>query len=243
MNTELLLKIGRERFKNDALLEPFTKDEAADAFVSDLEHFPHRFVLACLMDRQIKYEKAWEIPYRVSSLTGKETIAELSSISKDEYVRLFVENSLHRFNEKMADIFYCGVQDIKNKYDGNAAKIWANTPSSAALVGRFLEFKGAGPKIATMAANLLVRHFKVPLSDYYSIDISVDTHVRRVMTRLGCVPKGAKIETVIHKAREISPEFPGLIDFACFEIGRECCHPTKPDCEHCAMRSGCDKVI
>ena len=50
---------------------------------------------------------------------------------------------------------------------------------------RRLEFRGAGPKIATMAANLLARHLKVPFSDYYSIDISVDVQVRRVLSRLG----------------------------------------------------------
>jgi len=248
MNTELLLKVGQKWFEQEeGLSEPFTDDEAANAFVSDLAHFPHRFVLACLMDRQEDYNKAWQIPYKIFNLTGASTLDELAAIGREKYVRLFVDNNLHRFSEKMADIFYCGVQDIRNKYAGNAANIWAGQPGSAAVVDRFLEFKGAGPKIATMAANILVRCFRVPLADYRSIDISVDRHVLRVMTRFGYVPKdlpeAAQIEAAIQKAREISPEFPGLLDIACFRIGKEWCHPSGPGCANCVLNSGCDKAI
>ncbi|MDR1785684.1 MAG: hypothetical protein LBR23_04380 [Spirochaetaceae bacterium] len=244
MDNALILEISRKQFASASLDDvTFTENGDADALIKDLEHFPHAFVLGCLMDRQIQAEKAWEIPYKVFNQTRAKTIPELSSIGRDEYVRLFEKNSLHRFNEKMAAIFYGGVQDIKTKYAGNAANIWANKPSSAAVVGRFLEFEGAGPKIATMAANILVRCFKVPLFDYYSIDISADRHVKRVMTRLGLVPKNSTVEKVIYKAREISPEFPGLIDCACFETGRKWCHQGKPDCKNCELNRDCKKVI
>ena len=36
-----------------------------------------------------------------------------------------------------------------------------------------------------MATNILARQFKIPMSDYYSVDISLDVHIQRVLKRLG----------------------------------------------------------
>ncbi|RMF00953.1 MAG: iron-sulfur cluster loop, partial [Alphaproteobacteria bacterium] len=98
-------------------------------------------------------------------------------------------------------------------------------PSSAMVVYRFLEFSGVGPKIATMAANILARSFKIPMADYYSIDISADVHVKRVFERLGLVDADPSVDQVIYRARSLNPEFPGLLDYPCWDIGRKWCKP------------------
>lgn len=82
-----------------------------------------------------------------------------------------------------------------------------------------------GPKIASMVVNILAREFKVPFLDYYSIDISADVHVRRVFFRLGLCPQNATVEQLIYKARALYPEFPDVMDFSCWEIGRSWCRP------------------
>jgi endonuclease III len=74
----------------------------------------------------------------------------------------------------MSSLFHAGIQRIANNYATNAARIWEDTPSSAEVVYRFLEFDGIGPKIATMATNILARDFKIELADHFSIDISAD---------------------------------------------------------------------
>jgi endonuclease III len=242
MPQPLLLRLAKARFEDHtSQIVHFVDDPVSNAFLNDLENYPHAFVLACLMDRQIKAEKAWVIPDLLRKYLGSFEMEVLAEISRDEYIRLFERLKLHRFNRQMAEIFFLGVQDIRNKYHNDASNIWKGEPSSASVVFRFLEFKGSGVKIATMAANILARQFRIPFSDYYSIDISPDVHIVRVMKRMGFVPQGATNEMVIYKARELNPEFPGIIDFSCWEIGRNWCKPGVPLCGECIVEEECEK--
>lgn len=240
LESPLLLHLARARFQDrTSQIVHFVEDPESNAFLNDLVNYPHAFVLACLMDRQIKAEKAWSIPDVIRKHLGGFEMEMLEEISREEYIAIFETLKLHRFNRQMAEIFFLGVQDIRNKYHDDASNIWRGNPSSASVVFRFLEFKGSGVKIATMAANILARQFRILFSDYYSIDISPDVHIVRVMKRMGFVPKDATNEMVIYKARELNPEFPGIIDFSCWEIGRNWCKPQNPVCEACIVRAEC----
>ena len=236
-----LVRHGRELFiatKRDAT--PFTKLEAADHLLNDLAAHPHAFVLACVMDRQIKAERAWLIPYKVSERLGSFSMQRLEQLSRIEVRELMSRpEPLHWFVEKMSGAFHSAVQRIQHQYEGDASRIWQGKPSSAEVVYRFLEFDGVGPKIATMAANILARDFKIPFSDYFSVDISADSHVRRVFERLKLCDRDATVEQVIYKARSLWPEFPGLMDLPCWEIGRNWCGPKTQKCAACYMNDLC----
>ncbi len=235
---------GKKLFDSPREFVLFTGNTQADTLLNDLEGTPHAFTLACVMDRQIKAELAWLIPYRISEKLGNFEFHTLAALSLQEVEHIMtVPEPLHRFPSEMAKNFYLAVQTIAEKYDGNASNIWSGKPSSAEVVYRFLEFRGVGQKIATMAANILARNFKIELSDYYSIDISVDVHVRRVFYRLGLIPTDASNEQVIFRARALSPEFPGLLDLPVWEIGRTWCKSSEPNCSECYMQQVCPKVL
>ncbi len=236
----LLVKRGEELFKAKPKHVIFTKDPAADALLNDIAKHPHAFVLACIMDRQIKAERAWQIPYKISQAIGGFSFELLRALSLDEFRRLLREPVLlHRFPGTMAQNLHSAVQLIATEYDGDAARIWRDCPSSAEVVIRFLRFPGVGPKIATMAANILAREFKIPFADYYSIDVSADVHIRRVFWRLGLIREDAGPEEAVYAARALHPTFPGLMDFPAWEIGRSWCRPTAPHCVECYMRAVC----
>jgi len=99
-----------------------------------------------------------------------------------------------------------------------------------------------------MAANLLARLFKIQFSDYCSIDVSPDVHVKRVMRRMGLIDitddenSNKEINKVIYKARELNPKFPGIIDFSVWEIGRNWCKAKKTNCKECSVCKMCPKV-
>ena len=128
MAEHLLVTIGKARFSDPKRhLIPFVNDIEHDKFLNDIENTPHAFVLACLMDRQIKAERAWSIPYRIKDIVGSFNIDDLTSVSLEEYKNIFNRNILHRFNDIMAEVFYSAVQDIKVKYNGDAYFLENNT--------------------------------------------------------------------------------------------------------------------
>lgn len=239
----LLVTLGKNRFLHPEENSVHLVDNPKiNEFLNDLEHFPHAYVLACLMDRQIKAERAWTIPWAVKEALGSFDIEVLGKQPLEYYQKLFTTQALHRFCTSMAKTFHATIHKILDDFSGDASRIWSGNPSSAAVVYRLLQFDGCGIKIATMAVNILARQFKIPFSDYYSIDISPDVHVFRVMKRTGLVSSTADRESIIYKARELNPEFPGIIDFSCWEIGRNYCRPQNPKCGDCPIELECKKV-
>lgn len=216
----------------------------ADRLVNSIRKYPHAFVIACLMDKQLKAERAWRIPYEILCRLGSFEFEELARLTEKRWAHVMSRPSpLHRFPAKMGAEAYLALRHIGEQYNGNAARIWNDRPSSAAVIYRFLQFRGIGQKVATMATNILAREFKAPMSDYYSIDISVDTHVKRVLHRMDIVPADATTDQIIYAARAIHPEFPGLLDFPVWEIGREWCKARTPNCEQCYVRDYCPKCV
>lgn len=235
-----LVDEGKRLFDGPPVFTEFTRIRPADKLVNDLQYHPHAFVLGCVMDRQVKAERAWVIPYRFAEKLGDFEFSTLESLSLDDVTRLMTEpEPLHRFPEEMSNNFYEAVRRIGKVYSRNAAAIWCNQPSSADVVYRFLGFRGVGPKIASMAVNILARQFKIPLSDYYSIDVSADVQVKRVFRRLGLIEDGDSSDAVIYKARALHPKFPGLLDSPAWRIGRKWCRPKRPLCHDCFMQTVC----
>jgi endonuclease III len=241
---DFFVEEGKKFF--DAPRKPiqFTDDETANALVNDIENTPHAFFVACLMDTQIKAEKAWRVPLELKQRMGNFRFETLKAKSCEELEFLMsTPTCLHRYVANKSLYLYEAIQRIDAQYGGWAANLWEGGISSAEVVFRFLEFKGFGPKLSTMAANILAREFKVKFADYYSIDISADVHVKRVFKRLGIVPEKPSVDQVIYRARALYPEFPGLLDLSVFNIGRSWCHTRKPNCSDCPLTAWCEKNL
>lgn len=238
-----LTKRGEELLAQPYQKIKFTGDTAADDLLNDLANCPHGFVLACIMDRQIRAERAWSIPYAVSKEIGGFEFPRLLSVDLNRLRQVFTARRLHRFNETMARNFCSAIHLIHREYNDDASSIWTGTPRSATIVRRFLQFEGVGIKIASMAANILARDFKIAIADRLCIDISPDVQVRRVLTRLGLTEMNASNDEIVYLARELNPEYPGILDLSLWEIGRIWCRPRDPHCHGCYLEAGCPKIL
>lgn len=169
---------------------------------------------------------------------------------KTRNIRLiYLIKKYHRFNHTMVEYFYDAIQLIHKKYNDNVSNICKGNSNSAQVVCRFLEFNGAGIKIATMAANILSRDYKVPMTDMSAIDISPDRHVKRCMYRLGLIPERKEHDffnipetEIIYAAKAIKPSFPGLMDLAFYYMGSKgYCENNICDKENCLFGKICKR--
>lgn len=99
----------------------FTGNPKVDNLLNDIKNFPHAFVLACIMDRQIKAERAWLIPYEISKEIGGLKFSRLLKIDQSEFREIFRRKNLHRFNDTMAEYFHLGIQKIHRDYNDDAS--------------------------------------------------------------------------------------------------------------------------
>lgn len=84
-----LVQRGQRRFSAPATPVLFTNEPGADALLNDLANHPHAFVLACVMDRQIKAERAWAIPYRLAQVLGGFSLKRLLEVTPEELKGFF----------------------------------------------------------------------------------------------------------------------------------------------------------
>ena len=94
-----------------------------------------------------------------------------------------------------------------------------------------LQFNGVGPKTASIVLLFSLGKEAFP----------VDTHIQRVTGRIGLRPEKMTNEQAHqHLASLFPPETYKAAHLNIIRLGREVCHPRKPDCAVCVLQSLCD---
>jgi len=189
------------------------------------------FLFAVILDQQIGAERAWATPLELKKRLGHLDVFKIAKMDDDELLDIFKKPfKLHRWVNKMPKWIKSACVYLVGQYEGRAENIWKDTKDARIIIERFDDFDGIGQKKSTMAVNFLADYFKIPITNWESIDISVDIMVRRVFQRSGLVSTNATDADIINKARELMPSFPGGLDFASWDIGRYWCLPKNPYC-------------
>ncbi len=238
-----LVRNGTEMLKAGRGPVRFTPREDHNEILNNLEAYPHLFVLGAQMDRGIESALAWEVPLRVHQELGLKSF-EFEAFRQpaiEDLVQVFIRTGLHRYPAKMARIFFNTLEHIATDYDGDAHRIWNDTPPSATLIKRLLQFDGMVLRMAGRAANTLYRDFKVPLADASSLDVTPEFYVRRIFQRAGFLSRISSDEEIIYLARELHVKYPGIFDKPCLDVAQAWCRPERPKCGECPISRGCMK--
>jgi uncharacterized HhH-GPD family protein len=135
-----------------------------DADANDLlSRSPLALLIAMLLDQQVTIEKAFTGPRDLVRRLGHEpTAQELADFDPEALAAIFSERpALHRYPRSMAGRVQQMCQRIVERYDGNAASLWAGAATGSELLPRITELPGFGPDKARIFVALLGKQYGV----------------------------------------------------------------------------------
>lgn len=96
--------------------------------------------------------------------------------------------------------------------------------------GELRSFDGVGPKTARC----------VLLFAFAKDAFPVDTHIERILKRLGLVPPGMSAEKIHESVQPLVPKGRFLsLHLNLIAHGRAVCHPRNPECTYCVVKARC----
>jgi endonuclease III len=205
---------------------------------------PYAFAIAVCLDRGTKADLIWTIPYYIKNDLGHLDPNKIYQMSVFDLESLFQRlpkkpryvNAAPRTLQELTIL-------VVEEFDADAAQIWEGKTAEQ-VKQNFQSVYGVGEGIANMAVLLIEAAYPIRFNDLERprMDIKPDVHTMRVLYRLGVSEVESEREA-IEAARRMNPSYPGEIDGALWEIGREWCDTTNPNCVQCPMNSVCIKRI
>jgi uncharacterized HhH-GPD family protein len=128
-----------------------------------LDRDPLALLIGMTLDQQIPLEKAFTSPYVLAERLGHEpSAAELADFDPDALIAIFAKPpALHRFPKAMAARVQEVCRSLVERYDGDAASLWADVPDGAELLKRIASLPGFGKQKAQIFTALLGKQYGV----------------------------------------------------------------------------------
>jgi len=124
---------------------------------------PLALLLGMLLDQQIPMEKAFSSPYVLRERLGHDLDArEIAGYDPDAFEAIFAKPpALHRFPRANAKRAQELCQVLVDRYDGDAAALWAGAADGKELLARVGKLPGFGTQKAQIFVALLGKQFDV----------------------------------------------------------------------------------
>jgi endonuclease-3 len=224
--------------ERETLLIPGLEPEARELVRTN----PFAFLLAASLDRGTKAEIIWTLPYLLRQALGHLDPCIIAQMSAAE-IRALLEQlpKKPRYINAASRTIMSLARMVCDEFHGDATRLWDGRTASETMK-KFREIYGVGRGIAAMLVILLDQLGMVQFSDPYNIPVKPDTHVIRVMVRLGLIPPQSTEQDAVAKARALKPDYPGALDSPLWYIGRKFCHSISPACAECPLNDLCPRV-
>jgi uncharacterized HhH-GPD family protein len=144
----------------DAMTLSLPIDASANELLS---RSPLALLIAMLLDQQVPLEKAFSSPRVLVQRLGHEpTAEELAGYDPDALAAIFSERpALHRYPRAMAARAQDLARVVADRYDGDAARVWADAATGEELSARLSELPGFGAYKAQILIALLGKQLGV----------------------------------------------------------------------------------
>ncbi len=128
-----------------------------------LARSPLALLVGMVLDQQVSMEKAFSSPYVLVQRLGHDLDArELAGYDPEALVALFAQPpALHRFPKAMAARVQEVCRVLVERYDGDAARLWADPADGRELLARIAALPGFGRQKAQIFLALLGKRFGV----------------------------------------------------------------------------------
>src|ERR1700694_466515 len=135
-------------------------DPAADAL---LDENPLAVLIGALLDQQVPMETAFAGPKKIADRIGSIDAGAIADYDPDKFAALCADRpAIHRFPGSMAKRIQTLAQIIVDRYDGDAAALWAaGDPDGAEVLRRLKALPGFGEQKARIFLALLGKQYGV----------------------------------------------------------------------------------
>lgn len=200
----------------------------------------NKFLLACIIDYQMRAEIAWENAHRLTEKILRDPPNlwdEIARFSESNWKSKWRQYGIHRFPMGHYRVWRIA-REIVAQYDGDARKIWRNQTEDT-ILDRLNELR-VGPQISNMVVGALNDTGQIRTG---ATHVKVDVNVGRVLGRILTGNAYTQPQKVAEITRKMNPTNPWLLDYPLYTIGKKACWASRPHCYQCDLKSECEYFI
>ena len=137
----------------------FTDSDEANALIAS---DPMALLIGFALDQQVPVQKAFSGPLVLKERLGTLDVDELAAADLEPIFR--EKPAIHRFPGSMAERVHALAVHVRDRYDGDAARVWTDAADADALRANIADLPGFGEMKVKALGAVLAKRFDVAVA-------------------------------------------------------------------------------